>query len=289
MKHAVSRVVGAAAAAAAAVLIGTASPAAAAQDDLGWIRLQPATGKSDVAVIALTQSACPSGDAVVATLRGPNIAPDSDLGNLVGVTEYSALDPTLSGQLWVPLSFNFRQWFAVNGVTMVPGKAYTITVVCRDLLRGSQTFGGFSGQVVFDGKGGYRALADAAKPFNTELKPDDPTGVVIPTPSASGKPGSSASSPAAPQDEPSGTSSAASEPGASDEPDPTTAPADPAAQDDQAAAAPSTPAPPSGGSGTFLLASLGALAAVGGGWALLSRRRAEAAPVHRPRHAADTR
>lgn len=199
-----ARALGAGAAAIAGILVALvpAGPATAADKDLGWVRLQPATGQTDIAVLALTESACPGGEAVTARLSGPRIS--ATAGNLVGVTEYGAFKPTLTGQLWIPLAFTFRDWSNVNGVRLKPGARYDITVVCRDLLRSSQTSGAFTGQVVFDGKGGYRALGEAAAAFDTELKPEDPFALptAAPTAGAGAQPGASSapapvSSPAA--------------------------------------------------------------------------------------------
>lgn len=290
MLHAVTRVLGIAALV--ALLSGSvlgAAPAQAADDNLGWVRLQPASGKTDVAVLALTQGACPDGRAVTVGLKGPNIPTDNTVGNLVGVTEYKAFDPTLSGQLWIPLSNTFRNWFAVNGVTLKPGAPYTITVVCRDLLRASKTFGTFSSQLVFDAKGGYKALGEAAKPFDTELKPDDP--LAIPTPTTSGSASSGSAKPSAssssrpsgsesPSDDPTGSATSEPDPDATSEaptttPDPqdSTTPAD-GSGGGTAAAAPSAASGTSGPS-PFVLVLVGLIIAAGAAW-FFQRQRAAA-------------
>lgn len=164
-----------AAAVAGGVLLLPAGWAAAAEKDLGWVRLDPPSAKQDDVTSILTESPCPAkATAVVVRLTGPNIPDDNSVGNIVGVTQLKALKPTVSGQLLVPLSFTFRDWFAVNAIPVKPGATYTMTATCRDLLRGSQTFGAFSGQVVLDGSGGFRAIGETAQAFNTELKPLDP-------------------------------------------------------------------------------------------------------------------
>lgn len=158
------------------VLSLSAGPASAAEADLGWVRIDPPAGKVDDVTSILTEKPCPAkATAVVVTLSGPNIPDDNTVGNIVGVTQLKALKPTLSGQLLVPLSFTFRDWFAVNAVQVKAGGSYTLTATCRDLLRGSLTYGAFAGRVVLDGKGGFRALGETAKPFDTELKPLDPS------------------------------------------------------------------------------------------------------------------
>ena len=159
-----------------AALVLPASPASAAEVDLGWLRLDPASAKVEDVASILTETPCPAkATAVVVTLQGPNIPEGNTVGNIVGVTQLKALKPTLSGQLLVPLSFTFRDWFAVNAIQVEPGGTYTLTATCRDLLRASLTYGAFSGKVVLDGKGGFRAVGETAKAFNTELKPLDPS------------------------------------------------------------------------------------------------------------------
>jgi hypothetical protein len=280
MKHAVTRVLSVAVFIVLALVLPS-SPAGAADADLGWVRLQPATGTTDIAVLALTERACPDGRAVTMSLDGPNIPDDNSVGNLVGVTEYRAFEETLSGQLWIPLSTTFRNWFMVNGVTLAPGKPYTLTVVCRDLLRASKTFGTFTAQVVFDAKGGYKALGEAAEPFDTELKPDDPLAIPTPTssgvllpddgrpsPSVSGEPSAGSSAPADPTDiassEPAVDGSDGS--GSSDAPG-------------GGSTTVASPAGPTGPSGTSPLpfVVLGLAAAGGAAWFLQRRRTATAA------------
>ncbi|MGE0817541.1 MAG: hypothetical protein AB7O74_02665 [Candidatus Nanopelagicales bacterium] len=172
-----------------ALLLLDGGSATAAENDLGWVRLQAATGNTDESVLALTQTACPTAaNAVVVRMTGPGIT--TDVGNLVGVTQIKAFDETVSGQLWIPLQFVFDQWFQVNGVKPKPNAEYTIAVTCRDLLRSSKTYGSFIGAVAFDGKGGYQAVGESSKPFDTELKPLDPVvGGAVPSPAASQAPG----------------------------------------------------------------------------------------------------
>lgn len=186
-----------------------ASPASAADAELGWLRLDPASAKVEDVTSILTEEPCPAkATAVVVALEGPNIPEGNTVGNIVGVTQLKALKPTISGQLLVPLSFTFRDWFAVNAIQVEPGGTYTLTATCRDLLRASMTYGAFTGKVVLDGKGGFRAVGETAKAFNTELKPLDPTdplagGGSAPSvepsqPAAQGDPSSSAPGATAP-------------------------------------------------------------------------------------------
>jgi hypothetical protein len=176
------------------------SSAAAADSDLGWVRLKAASGKTDAPVIALTEAACPAGaKAVVVRLGGPGVT--DKVGNLVGVTQVKAFDETVSGQIWIPLQFVFDQWFQINSVTPKAGAQYSITVTCRDLLRASKTFGAFAGAVIFDGKGGYKAVGESAKPFDTELKPLDPAlGGGAPSPGVSQSSGATADPSTSPDD-----------------------------------------------------------------------------------------
>lgn len=275
MQHAVTRVLGIAAVVAALVggVVG-AAPAQAADKDLGWVRLQPASGKTDIAVLALTSGACPDGQAITMGLKGPNIPSDNTVGNLVGVTEYKAFDPTMTGQLWVPLSTTFRGWFAVNGITVKPGAAYTVSVVCRDLLSASKSYGSFSGQVVFDAKGGYKAVGEAAKPFNTELKPDDPLAVPTQSASGSGKPGGGKPS-GSPSTKPSGDPSGSADPST----DPGEAIPDSSAPGEVGGTTVAAPVSPTSSSGIgalpFVLLAL--VAAAGATWVFLRRRTEPAA------------
>ncbi len=226
MSRLVVRALGAALATllAGSVLSLAAGPAAAAEADLGWVRLDPASAKVADVTSILTEEPCPAkATAVVVTLSGPNIPDDNTVGNLVGVTQLKALKPTVSGQLLVPLSFTFRDWFAVNAIQVKPGGTYTLTATCRDLLRGSLTYGAFSGRVLLDGKGAFTALGETAKPFNTELKPLDPADPLAgssldPTAAATGEPAQQGD----PSAQPSGAGTAA--PGESAAPGSTQAP-----------------------------------------------------------------
>lgn len=279
MKHAVSRGLRVAIVVVLALVL-TPSPASAADADLGWVRLQPAAGKTDIAVLALTEGACPDGRAVTMSIKGPNIPNDNTVGNLVGVTEYKAFEPTVSGQLWIPLSTTFRNWFQVNGVTLAPGKPYTLSVVCRDLLRASKTFGTFSSQVVFDAQGGYKALGEAAKPFDTELKPDDP--LAVPTPTASGGGATDGGQPSSStSDKPSAGSSAPADPTQTEISEPTAQGSDgPSAAPGGGSTTVAAPAgqPGSGGASPLPLVLLAVVAAGGAAW-FVQRRRAATADV----------
>ncbi len=154
----------------------TSTAASATDAGQGWLRVDPKSATTSDVMSVLTEAPCPTETtAVVVTMSGPNIPDDNTVGNIVGVTQLKALKPTTSGQLLVPVSFTFRDWFAVNAVQVKAGGTYTMTATCRDLLRASKTFGAFAAQVRFDGKGGFKALGEAAKPFNTELKPVDQT------------------------------------------------------------------------------------------------------------------
>ena len=154
----------------------TSTAASAADAAQGWLRVDPKAATTGDVMSVLTQAPCPSeATAVVVTMSGPNIPDDNTVGNIVGVIQLKALKPTTSGQLLVPVSFTFRDWFAVNAVQVKAGVTYTMTATCRDLLRASKTFGAFTAQVRFDGKGGFKAVGEAAKPFDTELKPVDQT------------------------------------------------------------------------------------------------------------------
>lgn len=274
MLHASTRVLGLMVAllVAAASALTFAAPARAADKDLGWLRFEPAKGANGDVMSVLTQAPCPGGEAIIVKVTGPNVATDGSVGNMVGVTQIKILKPTLSGQLLVPLSFTFRDWIGVNSVQIKPNAPYSLTLVCRDLIRGSETFGSFTGQVVFDGKGNWRAIAEAAKPFDTELKPEDPLGGVLPTPEASASTGATPSPAASnPTDEPTDGASAAPSESAPDITDPVPdaeVTADPVA-------APATAGADSAGSGRFLLIGLGLLALVGALWGLIRSRRPE--------------
>jgi hypothetical protein len=256
--------------------LGASSAAHASETDLGWLRLQPAQGKTDIATEVLTEAPCPKGEAVVVGLTGPGVPTKGDVGYLVGNTALTALQPTTSGQHLIPLSMTFRDWFSDNGVDGKPGATYTVTLVCRDSLSASKTYGSFTGKIKLDAAGGYAAVGEAAKPFNTEYKPTDPLGGTVATtgPTASVKPGSSTAPSSPPTDataeanqtpEPDGSSDGAA-PGSG-----STAPAARAAAD-------------GGGSGRFLLISLGLLMLAGIAWALVRRRRPEPrSGAHEPR------
>ena len=105
MAPTVVRILGAALAALLGIL-GTSCSAPARQPrptpTSGGSGCSPPSGGTDIAVLALTQRACPQqADAIVVRLSGPGVP--ASAGNLVGVTQFKALDETLSGQLWIPL------------------------------------------------------------------------------------------------------------------------------------------------------------------------------------------
>ena len=198
MRHAVSRVLAVCALALLAAAGVFATPASATQTppgpELGWMRLQPATGTIDDAVDGLTQSTCPDGKAIVVAMTGPGIASTKDLGLMVGNTALTALPPTPTNQLWVSLSLTFRDWFGRNVPGFTPAGTYTLTTICRDALKSSVSFGHFTSQVVITKDGKFRALGAAALPFNTTKGEKDP--VALPTASSTaGATGPSGTSP----------------------------------------------------------------------------------------------
>ena len=136
---------------------GAVTPAAAVDDTLGWMRLSPAAGRTDIAVDALTQGGCQRGEAVVMAITGPGIPRTGDIGYIVGNTAISALAPTQSGQLSVPLRLTFKDWFAGNAPGVKPRGTYTLRLVCRDRLRASKSYGEYVAQVAISG-GRFRAL-----------------------------------------------------------------------------------------------------------------------------------
>jgi hypothetical protein len=176
------------------------APASAADTDLGWLRMTPATGTTFDALDTLTQAPCPGGESVIGTITGPGIPDDPRIGYIVGTTFISALPPTESGQLLVPLQLTLRDWFGRNVPGVTPAGTYTITVTCRDSLRGSITYGSFSGQLAIAKDGTYRALGEAAKPFTTTKKTNDPiaelTASAAPAVPATPAPSDAASAPA---------------------------------------------------------------------------------------------
>jgi hypothetical protein len=147
----------------AALLVLGQGTARASDRDLGWLRLTPDQGRIDVAVDATTQSRCPKGEAVVVSVAGPGVPRNDDIGYIVGNTAISALTPQGSGQLTVPLALTFKDWFADNAPGVKPKGTYTLTLVCRDRLRGSKTYGEYVAQVAIAG-GKFRALGAAAQP-----------------------------------------------------------------------------------------------------------------------------
>jgi len=198
MRHAVSRVLGLSALVV-VVLVGVVAPPASATPtppgpDLGWMRLQPAQGTIDDAVDGLTQSKCPGGEAIVVGLTGPGIPARSDLGLMVGNTALTALPPTPTKQLWVPLSLTFRDWFGRNVPGFTPAGTYTLTTICRDALKASTSFGHFTAQVAISKAGKFQALGAAAAPFNTTKGEKEPVSVTpgSPSPGATASPGGSA-------------------------------------------------------------------------------------------------
>ena len=265
MKHAVTRGLGIAVATLLPLLpaAAAAAPATAGGTDLGWLRVAPATGSTADVMSVLTEAPCPSeATGVVIKFTGPNIPRDDNaVGNLMGVTQLSAFKPTLSGQVLMPVSFTFRDWFAVNGITVKTGARYTVSATCRDLLKPKASFGEFIGQVAFDEQGKYRVLGEAAKPFDTELKPEDPfEASALPTPAPSSS---------APSDgDPTPSSSAVPSGDAGDD---VAGPSEPTL--DAAAQVPPSDVEQSGFPGVIVLIGLALLAALGLVWNWIDRRR----------------
>jgi hypothetical protein len=260
-------------------VLGITAPAAAA-DQVGWLRVTPAAGTIDTAMDALTEKACPGGTHVVATVTGPGIPSTGDIGNILGNTNIDALPPTESGQLYVPLQYTLRDWFGRNVPGAKPQGTYTVSVICRDAFRSTVTFGSFDAQVAIAANGGYRALGEAAKPFDTTRKTEELPGVVVPDSTASAAPAPSASAagetPAA-SPTPSGAASAPATVPPTSEPQGSTTP--------DALAAPTSPAtsatPAEGSSSSWLpLALVGVGAVVLIGAFLVSRRRPQPAGGH---------
>lgn len=164
----------------------------ASDRDLGWLRLTPAQGRIDAAVDAQTQGRCPKGEAVVVSVTGPGIPRSRDVGFIVGNTAISALAPDRSGQLTVPLALTFKDWFSDNAPGVKPKGTYTVSLVCRDRLRASKTYGEYVAQVAIAG-GRFRALGAAAAPTAAPQQP----APASPSSSAPAAPGSAAPAPTA--------------------------------------------------------------------------------------------
>jgi hypothetical protein len=277
MMHAITRVVVVSAIAAMSALGLAAAPASAVNTppgpELGWMRLQPASGTIDDAVDGLTETKCPQGEAIIVSVAGPGIPTKGDIGYIVGNTALTALPPTQSGQLWVPLNLTFRAWFGRNVPGFTPAGTYTLTAICRDPLKSLVSFGHFSASVTIAKSGTFKALGDAALPFNTTKGEKDPLAGITASPSSGATtPGSAAPSAGAP------SSTASAAPGQ----DPTAAApgATPDTTSTNAAAASDS------GSGVRLaLLGFGALLLVGAALvALRARSAASEEPVSAGRH-----
>jgi hypothetical protein len=195
MRHAAARLLIAAVIAMLGIGAASASPAFAAQTpvgpDLGWMRLQPAKGTIGDAIDGLTQAKCPAGKAIVVKLSGPGIPATREVGYLVGNTALTALAPTSSGQLWVPMSLTFRDWFGRNIPGFTPVGTYTLTTICRDAIKSALTYGHYSAQVTITKAGTYSAVGDAALPFNTVKGEKDPLAAATASPSGGANPSGS--------------------------------------------------------------------------------------------------
>ena len=271
MKNTVTRGLGLAATLLMALTsLGVAAPASAAETDVGWLRISPVSGKSNVAIQVLTQEPCPGGESLVVRMAGPNVpAGDPDVGFLVGNAAIKVYPPTTSGQLLVPLSSTFRDWFALNGVTVAAGKTYTVSLVCRDKFKSSLVYGVFSGQVTFDKSGGFRAVGAAAKPFDAALEPRDPSEGIVPIPSVPAetpKPGASGTLEPTTSAEPEGSANAV----------PSGGPESPTAEivdGGTVAADRSTASTPRGSPVVFLFGGLALISVLAGAAWLLQRSR----------------
>lgn len=180
MKQSLVRTVVASTVALMASMALSTGPAAAADNTLGWLRMTPAKGPTSKAVDVLAQGSCPGGNAILVKMTGPGIPESPEVGMIVGNTLVSALPKTESGQLYVPLSLTFDGWFARNVPGAKPNGTYTITLICRDSVRGSQRFGNYVGTVAI-ANGTFTALGESAKPLDTKKLANDPYGVQQPS------------------------------------------------------------------------------------------------------------
>jgi len=280
MRQAVSRVLAVCALVLLAVAGVLATPASATQTppgpELGWMRLQPATGTIDDAVDGLSQSKCPDGKAIVVSMTGPGISSTKDLGLMVGNTALTALPPTPTNQLWVSLSLTFRDWFGRNVPGFTPAGTYTLTTICRDALKSSVSFGHFTSQVTITKDGKFRALGAAALPFNTTKGEKDP--VALPTASSTaGATGASGSSPSATGG--STTSSAA----------PVASPQVSSSTGAGTTASTASPPAPAGSGARVVLLGLGALLLAAAGVVAVRTRQKATLDSTTGRHGADVR
>lgn len=286
MKHAGTRIVAVTAISTILLALSSSATASAANEQLGWLRLSPAQGTTSDAVDALTEKPCPGGTAVVVDVEGPGVPAEGDIGFLVGNTALTALKPTESGQVYVPLSLTFRDWFARNAPSVTPKGTYTITLTCRDALRASLTYGSYSGRVSIAANGSYRALGEAGLPFDTVLRNGDPLpgdgeGTPgEPTSSASAEPsGSGSKAPSAGPSESSTPSTATGSSGSDPSPGPSSD--DPSLQAAEAAGAPSGGIPPA-------LLGLGALLIAAAGFLIMRSRNGGGATPTTARHSSDS-
>lgn len=209
-----------------AVLTTSMQPAQADTTSIGWLRVSPATGTLDTPVDVLSQAQCPAGESVVVGITGPKIPTTGGLGYIVGNTAIEALPETDTAQLYVPLSLTIGAWFGRNVPGVTPRGTYTITLVCRDKMRSSKTYGSYTAKLAIAGTGAYKALGEAAKPLGIQIGSSDPFagGVVTEEPSAGGEatpttaplPGAESSPPAEGESPggPAETSGPGAEPGA---------------------------------------------------------------------------
>jgi len=133
-----------------------------------------------------------------------SIVLDRKVYSIIGVMPRSFEFPLGSGhldqaQVWVPMSLTFRDWFGRNTPGFTPVGTYTLTLICRDALKSSLSFGHFAAQVTITKSGTYKALGTAAVPFNTTKGEKDPLAAVTTSPNAAtGAPsGGSTAAPAA--------------------------------------------------------------------------------------------
>jgi hypothetical protein len=252
-------------------MVAPAVPATADDSRLGWLRLQPAEGPLDVATAGLTEAPCPDGAAVNVTITGPGVAANNQVGAIVGYREVDAIPPTVSGQLLVNFSYTFRDWFSRNVPSKTPDGTYIVRLTC---LVGfpPTSVGSYLAQVqVIDGRS-YRALGEAAKPFDTQVRSAEPFPVESPDPASSASPSTASSSPpAAPSASASGGSGATESPSAAD---PSAGPADPsAAPQPSTQAAAQESASTSGGGVRGVLIAIAVLLVGGAAAATWWRRR----------------
>jgi hypothetical protein len=280
MRHTAARLLLASALALVGVVGLSTSPASATVSppgpDLGWMRLQPTQGTIDDAVDGLAQAKCPGGEAIVVQLTGPGIPTTREVGYLVGNTALTALPPTPTGQLWVPMSLTFRDWFGRNVPGVTPAGTYTLTTICRDAIKSAVTYGHYSAQVSITKAGGFTALGAAAQPFNTTKGEKDPLANVTASPGATASPSAGSGSSAPATAAPSGSGTQTPAPGAT-----------PGTSTGSGSVAASSPTSQSGGGVRVILLGLGALLLIVAGAIALRARRSAVVDTTPGRHGAD--